>query len=165
MSDDSEPSNVSESASADSSPAQVSVQGEPTDNQVLAALNAWNVINPGESLSDYADSNVAHMRAALRAATDRSIRQQAADHAGREPRIEAVTRDLIADVEWRLGMNDDETVDEVVMQGAYVHFEDLGDAYMLIMDNGHQHIHVTIPAHTRRKAFVFEQYDPKEGTE
>lgn len=31
-------------------------------------------------------------------AADRSIRQQAADHAGREARIEAVTRDLIADV-------------------------------------------------------------------
>lgn len=43
-------------------------QGEPSDAQVLAALNAWNVINPGESLSDYAYSNVSHMRAALRAA-------------------------------------------------------------------------------------------------
>ena len=43
-------------------------QGEPSDAQVLAALNAWNVINPGESLSDYADANVSHMRAALRAA-------------------------------------------------------------------------------------------------
>ncbi len=31
-------------------------------------------------------------------AADRSRRQQAADHAGREARIEAVTRDLVADV-------------------------------------------------------------------
>lgn len=33
-------------------------------------------------------------------ATARSIRQSTADHAGRESRIEAVTRDLIADVEY-----------------------------------------------------------------
>lgn len=32
-------------------------------------------------------------------ATDRTRRQSAADHAGREARIEAVTRDLIADAE------------------------------------------------------------------
>ena len=42
-------------------------------------------------------------------AADRTRRQSAADHAGRESRIEAVTRDLIADVGyWRLEMNDDE---------------------------------------------------------
>lgn len=33
-------------------------------------------------------------------AADRSRRQSAADHAGREARIEAVTRDLAADVEY-----------------------------------------------------------------
>jgi hypothetical protein len=33
-------------------------------------------------------------------AADRSIRQQAADHAGREARIEAVTRDLHAVAEY-----------------------------------------------------------------
>lgn len=32
-------------------------------------------------------------------ATDRSRRQSTADHAGREARIEAVIRDLLADVE------------------------------------------------------------------
>lgn len=33
-------------------------------------------------------------------AADRTRRQSTADHAGRESRIEAVTRDLVADVEW-----------------------------------------------------------------
>lgn len=33
-------------------------------------------------------------------AADRTRRQREADHAGREARIEAVTRDLVADVEW-----------------------------------------------------------------
>lgn len=33
-------------------------------------------------------------------AAARSIRQSTADHAGREARIEAVTRDLLADVEY-----------------------------------------------------------------
>ena len=33
-------------------------------------------------------------------ATDRTRRQSTADHAGREARIEAVTRDLIADGEF-----------------------------------------------------------------
>lgn len=33
-------------------------------------------------------------------AADRSRRQQAADHAGREARVEAVTRDLRADAEY-----------------------------------------------------------------
>lgn len=61
---------------------------------------------------------------------------------------------------WRLGMNDDETVDEVVMQGAYVHLEDLGDAYMLIVENSDQHIHVTIPSPRKRKAWIFEQFEP-----
>lgn len=32
--------------------------------------------------------------------TNRSIRQQEADHSGREARVEAVTRDLLADVEY-----------------------------------------------------------------
>lgn len=32
-------------------------------------------------------------------ATDRSARQSTADHTGRKARIEAVTRDLLADVE------------------------------------------------------------------
>jgi hypothetical protein len=47
---------------------------------------------------------------------------------------------------------------------AYVHLEDLGDAYMLIVDNGEQHIHLTIPS-KRRKAFVYEQFDPSAQVE
>lgn len=76
------------------------------------------------------------------------------------------------DATWRLGMNDDNTVDEVVMQGAYVHLEDMGDAYMLIVENSDQHIHVTIPSPRKRKAWIFEQHtvtpsggpEPLEGT-
>lgn len=33
-------------------------------------------------------------------AADRSARQRAADHVGREARVQAVTRDLLADVEF-----------------------------------------------------------------
>lgn len=61
---------------------------------------------------------------------------------------------------WRIGTNEDGTVDEVVMDGAFVHLEDLGDAYMLIVENGEQHIHLTIPARKQRKAFVYEQHEP-----
>lgn len=42
-------------------------------------------------------------------ATDRTIRQSAADHAGREARIEAVTRDLLADVDYYSTENTKET--------------------------------------------------------
>lgn len=38
-------------------------------------------------------------------------------------------------MQWRLGKNDDDTVDEVVMDDASVHLEDMGDAYMLILEN------------------------------
>lgn len=55
-----EPSNVSESASADSSPAQVSVQGEPTDAQVDAALEAAENAGPLTPIRE-------RLRAALRA--------------------------------------------------------------------------------------------------
>lgn len=55
-----------------------------------------------------------------------------------------------------------EFVDDLVMRDAYVHFEDMGDAYMLIVENGDQHIHVTIPANLRHKAWVFEQFVPQE---
>lgn len=48
----------------------VSGQSEPTDAQVLAALNAMIGRNPGEHLRDYADSSVSNMRAALRAAAE-----------------------------------------------------------------------------------------------
>lgn len=51
-------------------------------------------------------------------------------------------------------------VDELVMRNATVHLEDLGDAYMLIVENADQHIHVTIPARRHDKAFVFEQFTP-----
>lgn len=59
----------------------------------------------------------------------------------------------------RLGLNDDNTVDEVVAHGAFVHLEDLGDAYMLIVETADEHVHVTIPARKRRGAFVYEQYE------
>ena len=55
----------------------LSVQGEPTDAQVLAALNAMTGRNPGEHLRDYADSSVSNMRAALRAAAATQTGEQA----------------------------------------------------------------------------------------
>ena len=61
---------------------------------------------------------------------------------------------------WRLGTNDDNSVDEVVMWGAYVHLEDLGNAYMLIVENSDRHIHLTIPSRKKRKAFVYEEHVP-----
>lgn len=70
------------------------------------------------------------------------------------------------DLAWRINLNDDNTVDEVVMHNAYVHLEDLGGAYMLIVENEQQHIHVTIPsprfARKGGRAWLDEQYDPKE---
>jgi hypothetical protein len=60
---------------------------------------------------------------------------------------------------WRIGMNDDNTVDEVVMQNAYVHLEDLGDAYMLIVENDDQHIYLMIPSRRGKGAFIYEQYE------
>lgn len=45
-------------------------------------------------------------------AADRTHRQQAADHAGREARIEAVTRDLVADA----GYYGETTVHEIRRQ-------------------------------------------------
>lgn len=66
---------------------------------------------------------------------------------------------------WRVDLNPDGTVDEVVMSNASVHLEDLGGAYMLIVEDGEQHIHVTIPSPRRKRAFVYEQYDLREGTQ
>lgn len=61
---------------------------------------------------------------------------------------------------WRIKMDDrdPEAVDEVVMRDAFVHLEDLGDAYMLIVENTAQHIHLTIPHPKRKLAWVMEQY-------
>lgn len=59
---------------------------------------------------------------------------------------------------WRIGLNDDDTVDEVVADKAFVHLEDMGDSYMLIIETDAEHVHVTIPAHRKRKAFIYEQY-------
>lgn len=59
----------------------------------------------------------------------------------------------------RVGMNDDDTVDEVVATGAYVHFEDLGDAYILIIEEKSRHIHLSIPTRKKTRAFIFEDFD------
>ena len=64
----------------------------------------------------------------------------------------------------RVSLNPDDTVDEIVFRDAYVHLEDLGDAYMLIIEDTDQHVHVTIPARRHRKAFIYEQHDKTEGT-
>lgn len=55
-------------------------------------------------------------------------------------------------------------VDEVVMRDAYMHLEDLGDMYMLIVENADQHIHLTIPHPRGKLAWVLEQYQPKEAS-
>ena len=52
-------------------------------------------------------------------------------------------------------------VDEVVMRDAFVHLEDLGDNYMLIVENTEQHIHLTIPHPHNRLARVIDQYEPE----
>lgn len=52
-------------------------QSEPSDAQVLAALNAYNERNPGRTISDWSDESVANMRAALRAAG--SVEQEEGD--------------------------------------------------------------------------------------
>lgn len=64
---------------------------------------------------------------------------------------------------WRIKMDDrdPERVDEVVMQNAYVHLEDMGNAYSLILENTVQHIHLTIPH--RELAWIFEQFVPEEA--
>lgn len=64
---------------------------------------------------------------------------------------------------WRIKPDDHspEFVDEVVMRDAYVHLEDLGDVYMLIVENTDQHIHLTIPHPRNKLAWVLEQYKPE----
>lgn len=64
----------------------------------------------------------------------------------------------------RVRIMDDGTLDEVMMTGAYVHLEHLGDgAYMLIVENKREHVHLTLHCRTDRagvpRAFVFERYD------
>lgn len=68
------------------------------------------------------------------------------------------------DASWRIKADhrNPEDIDEVVMRDAYVHLEDLGDAYMLIVENADQHIHLTIPHPRKKLAWVFEQYGPQE---
>lgn len=63
---------------------------------------------------------------------------------------------------WRLKFDREESdeVDEVVMTGAYVHLEDLGDAYMLIVENAEQHIHLQVPHPKKRLAWVLERFTP-----
>lgn len=53
---------------------------------------------------------------------------------------------------------------DIVFRDAYVHLEDLGDAYMLIIEDTDKHVHVTIPARRHRKAFIYEQFDKTKGT-
>lgn len=64
---------------------------------------------------------------------------------------------------WRIKPDDADptAVDEVVMHDAYVHLEDLGDDYMLIVENADQHIRVTIPHPRNKLARVIEQYEPE----
>lgn len=67
---------------------------------------------------------------------------------------------------WHLKVDKQHTkdiVDELMMRNAYVQFRDLGDVYMLTVENDEQHIHITIPARRNNKAFVFEQFNPNEG--
>ena len=60
----------------------------------------------------------------------------------------------------RVGMNDDDdTVDEVVATDARVHLEDMGGAYMLIIEEGGKHLHLTIPSRRGKRAFIYEEYD------
>ncbi len=60
----------------------------------------------------------------------------------------------------RVGMNeDDTTVDEVFATNATVHLEDLGNAYMLIIEADGKHLHLTIPTPRRKRASVYEEYD------
>ena len=61
---------------------------------------------------------------------------------------------------WRIKPDhaDPDAIDEVVMRDAYVHLEDMGDVYMLIVENRDQHIHLTIPHPRKKLAWVFEQY-------
>lgn len=70
--------------------------------------------------------------------------------------------DATGEGSWRIKMDDrdPESVDEVVMRGAYVHLEDLGDAYMLIVENEDQHIHLTVPHPRGKLAWVLEQFEP-----
>lgn len=57
---------------------------------------------------------------------------------------------------WSIKRDEEDVVDDLVMHGAYVHFEDLGDSYMLIVQNEEQRLHLTIPAHKKHKAWLME---------
>lgn len=61
---------------------------------------------------------------------------------------------------WRIKPDhaDPEKVDELVMQGASVHLEDMGDSYMLIVENTDQHVHLVIPHPKKKLAWVMEQW-------
>lgn len=68
----------------------------------------------------------------------------------------------MTELTWRINPDheDPTKIDEVVMRNAYVHLEDMGDAYMLIVENTDQHNHLTIPHPRKKLAWVFEQYAP-----
>jgi hypothetical protein len=70
-----EPSNVSKQGVSDISPAQMSAKGEPSDAQVIAAMNAYDPRFPGEDLDDFQENEIADMRAALRAAAEQGGQQ------------------------------------------------------------------------------------------
>jgi hypothetical protein len=59
----------------------------------------------------------------------------------------------------RIGYNDDSTIDEVFAQYATVYLEDMGDAYMLIVEDGQTHLHLTIPHPRKGRAFIYEGYN------
>lgn len=65
----------------------------------------------------------------------------------------------------KIGMNDDDTVDEVVAEHAFVHLEDMGNAYMLYIVQNGETLHLTIPHRPKKRAFVFEHYDEKDPTD
>lgn len=63
----------------------------------------------------------------------------------------------------RLTFDEDGTIDELVMSNASAHLEHLGGgAYMLIVENEREHIHLTIPTRTDRKGaskmFVYDRF-------
>ena len=59
----------------------------------------------------------------------------------------------------RISKNPDGTIDEVMARNAYIHLEDMGGAYCLIIDTDTESLNVTIPSPKRgkhRRAWVFE---------
>ena len=58
----------------------------------------------------------------------------------------------------RISKNRDNTIDEVMARNAYVHLEDMGGAYCLIIDTDTESLNVTLPSPRlgKKRAWVFE---------